>query len=111
MKWRLKLSSIARRDIDDALQWTLDNYGQKKQDQYVELIGLALTEIVNNPHTPRGHKRPSLHRDARTFHIGRRGKHARHLFVYRIGKSDAIEVARFLHDTADFPAHLPDEFL
>jgi toxin ParE1/3/4 len=110
MKWQIKLSSKARLDIQGALEWTLSNFGQKKHDEYLELIGLALNDIGVDPKSVRARQRPELHRDAWVIHIGRRGKKARHLFIYRIHLNGQVEVGRFLHDSMDLQRHLSEGF-
>jgi len=110
MSWQVNLSSLARQDIERALEWTHVKFGKRKHDEYLKLIGLALEAIGVNPHDPRSRSRPELHRDARTFHIGRRGHKARHLFVYRINRNRALDVARFLYDGMDLARHLSDDF-
>jgi toxin ParE1/3/4 len=110
MKWYIKLSSVAKSDIESALDWTVREFGESKHDEYVDLIGLALSEIAVEPDGLGARKGPELHRDARVFHIGRPGKRARHLLVYRIRPGGVVEVARLLHDAMDLKRHLPEGF-
>jgi toxin ParE1/3/4 len=110
MKWQIKISSKARSDIEAVLVWTLNNFGQNKHDEYVELLGLALNEIAVNPKCIRARQRPELHRNAWVIHIARRGRKARHLFIYRIDPKGHIEVSRFLHDSMDLRMHVPEDF-
>jgi plasmid stabilization system protein ParE len=72
-----------------------------------ELIRLALEELAENAEA--GKRRPEIYPDAWTYHIGKRGMKARHLFLYRIRKT--VEIARFLYDSMDLPDHVPDEWL
>jgi toxin ParE1/3/4 len=105
----VKVSARAREDIERALHYTLSEFGPRKHDEYVELIARALRELAADPKHHRSTPRPDLHPDARTLHIGRRGKKARHLFVYRVNVSGDVEIARFLHDAMDVPRHLDDD--
>ena len=110
MNWTIKLAASARHDISQALNWTLENFGRKKHDQYLELVRLALNDIATNPTGERTKERPELHAEARTLHIGRPGKRARHLFLYRMNTNRSIDVGRFLHDAMELSRHLPEEF-
>jgi toxin ParE1/3/4 len=110
VKWSIKLAASARRDIAQALEWTLERFGRKKHDQYLTLIGKALSEMAVDPKNPRSKERPELHTDARSWHIGRKGNRARHFFLYRVNADRSVDVARFLHDAMDLSRHLPDGF-
>jgi toxin ParE1/3/4 len=110
MTWKIKLSSDARRDIERALDWTLTNFGQRKREQYLELIRQALEDIAANPAGSRSRTRPELHPNARVYHIGQRGKRARHMFVYINSANEVVEVARLLHDSMDISRHLPEGY-
>ena len=102
----ITISPSARAQIRDVLAFTRDRYGALKAQQYSLLIRMALRELRQNPAI--GKHRPEIHPDAWTYHIGRGGKKARHLFLYRI--RDTIEVARFLYDAMNLPDLAPDEW-
>jgi len=108
--WTVKLSGPARLDIAQALEWTLEHFGQQKHDQYVQLIGQAIKQIAKSPQGPRSQSRPMIHADARTMHIARPGKRARHFFLYRMHNTGTIDIGRFLHDAMDLSSHLPEGF-
>lgn len=110
MSWRIRLAATTKRQIADVLAKTLDEFGERKHAEYLELIGLALEEIAADPAGPRSATRAELHPDARTFHIARAGKRARHIFVYRIRPGGWIDVGRFLYDGMDLARHLPRGF-
>jgi plasmid stabilization system protein ParE len=95
----LRISDRAARDIEGALAYTLDQFGARKQSIYRALIRDALTDIAADPDRAPAKRRPELHPDARTFHIARRGRPARHFFLYRL-----------LHDSMDLQRHLPHGF-
>ena len=109
MKWQVHVAEDARQDVADALAKTFHEFGEWKCDEYVELIDLALDEIASDPASFRSKSRDDLRAGIRTLHIGRRGKRARHLFVYRIGRSDVIEVLRLLYDGMELERHLPED--
>ena len=100
------ISPSARAQIREVLVFTRDRFGVLKAREYSLLIRLALRELDENADV--GKRRPEIHPDAWTYHIGKRGKKARHLFLYRI--RETVEVARFLYDAMDLPHHVPEEW-
>ena len=96
----------ADRQIAIVLNHTLAVFGVLQRDKYDRLINAAIKDLEINPLY--GKHRPDIHTDAWTYHIRRRGGHARHLFLYRI--RDKVEIARFLHDAMDIPRHWPEEW-
>jgi toxin ParE1/3/4 len=110
LKFTLRFSQLAIQDIEDVLAHTLMRFGHQKHEQYKLLIRLALTDISLDPDRPPARKRPELHPNARTFHIGCRGKRARHFFLYRVIDETTVEIGRLLHDSMDLKAHLPEGF-
>lgn len=106
MPFQIRISAQAQRDIEDALAWTLKEFGESKYDEYRELIREALVDIAMNPDAAR--RRPELHASARTFHIARRGRRARHFLLLRVAPDGIVEIGRLLHDGMDLQLHLPD---
>jgi plasmid stabilization system protein ParE len=92
--------------IVDVLRCTREQFGEAKYLEYRELISLALTTLESTPTA--GKHRPEIHPDAWTYHIGRPGRKARHLFLYRI--RDVVEIARFLYDAMDLPRQRPRQW-
>jgi toxin ParE1/3/4 len=107
---KLRLAKRAVGDIEGVLAYTLEQFGERKHQQYKELIAQALADIVANPEAPPAKYRPEIHPDAWTFHIGRSRRRARHFFLYRIAGDRFIDIGRFLHDSMDLRRHLPDDF-
>ena len=89
---------------------SLEDFGERKCDEYRTPIRSALNEIATNPTGPHSIMRSDLDPNVRTFHIGRRGMRARHLFVYRLKANRRVDVARFLYDTMDIAQHVPTRF-
>lgn len=110
MRHKLRFSPQAVRDIEEALEYTLEQFGERKQEQYKDLIRLALADIAVNPDDPRAKRRPELHPDARTFHLSRRGMHARHFLLYRVTADRHVDIGRLLHDSMDLARHVPEGF-
>lgn len=108
MTYQLRISSQAQRDIEEVLTWTLREFGRAQYDEYRELIRAALNDLSAKPDVAR--HRPELSETARTFHIARRGRRARHFFLLRVVEGNIVEIARLLYDGMDLSAHLPPEF-
>jgi toxin ParE1/3/4 len=71
------------------------------------LIREALSDIVARPLMPPAKPSPEIHSSARTFHIARKGKSARHFFLYRVVSEEVVDIGRLLHDSMDLRRHLP----
>jgi toxin ParE1/3/4 len=106
MSFRLRISAAAVRDIEQVLAHTLQEFGLRQYEEYKDLIRTALAEIAANPNRPTARLRPELHPNARTFHLARPGRHARHFLLYRV-VGDYVDVGRLLHDSMDLRRHLP----
>ncbi len=108
MAFELRISDQAWRDIDEVLDWTLSNFGERQREAYWELILAAMTALVRDP--GRARRRPDIHDSARTFHIARPGRAARHFLLVRIVDPGVVEVGRLLYDGMDLSMHLPPEY-
>jgi toxin ParE1/3/4 len=107
MKFKLRFSNEVLRDLDRVLIYTGEHFGPQKYREYQQLIRSALRSIESHPFRAPAKSRPDIHPDAMTFHIAKRGQHARHLFLYRVREDQRVEISRLLHDSADLQQHLP----
>ena len=106
-----------RRDIQDILAWSEDQFGSTAADRYGSLIRQAIRDVVENPLRPGTKTRPDLAPNAYVYHLmfshdlvtGRRVKTPRHFIVYRYADGP-IEFARLLHDSRDLLRHLPSGY-
>jgi toxin ParE1/3/4 len=110
VKYVLRISSRATRDVAGVLDYTLERFGDRQHDQYAELIREALAAIAADPGRPPARRRPEIRHDARTYHLARRGKPARHFFLYRVLPNNEVEIGRLLHDSMDLSRHLPEGY-
>jgi toxin ParE1/3/4 len=110
MRHKLRFSRAAIRDMEAVLAYTLERFGERKCEQYKFLIRQALADVAADPHHHNARHRPEIHPDARTFHISRRGKPARHFLLYRITAEHYVDIGRLLHDSMELNRHLPDGF-
>jgi toxin ParE1/3/4 len=107
---RVRFSRHALQDIDEVLAHTLAQFGPRKFEEYQELIRQAMTDIAGDPNAHPARRRAEIHPDARTFHIGRRGKRARHFLLYYVASDQRIHIGRLLHDSMDLRRHLAEGF-
>jgi toxin ParE1/3/4 len=110
MSYKVRMSRQADRDIENVLARSLAQFGEQQRRAYKALILEALADIAADPFAPPARHRPEPHPDARMFRIARRGRHARHFFVYRVVDGRFIDVGRLLHDSMDLHRHLPKGF-
>jgi plasmid stabilization system protein ParE len=98
---RVRILLAAEADIEHALGHTLSAFGVHKFEDYVGLIQEALDMLAADPHA--GRKRHDIDPAAWTYHIGKRGRRARHLFMYRIVHDETVEVLALAYDAMDLP--------
>ena len=110
MSRQIHISDKAMHDIEAALAWTLEQFGERKYAEYREIIRLALIDIATNPNQAPAKHRPEIHPDARTFHLSRRGQRSRHFLLFRIVDDQTIEIGRLLYDAMELSSHLPPEY-
>jgi toxin ParE1/3/4 len=90
-------------DIEDALRHTRRTFGIRKFEEYAALIEEAFEALAGDPEA--GHSRPDIDPEAWTYHIGKRGRRARHVLLYRIVNSELVEVLALAYDAMDLPRH------
>ena len=110
MSWSLRILDHAAQDIEAVLTVTWRSFGEVQYEAYRRLIHDALVEIATDPCGARVRARPEIHEQARTLHIGRIGKPARHFFLFRIAEDNVVEVARLLHDRMEIRRHVQESF-
>ncbi len=109
MSYQVTLSPRAEEDLTEIFDWTRRHFGEDQEENYRELLALAIEELADDPASPRSRNRIDLHSNARVFPIARVGRPASHFLVYTISAADEIEVVRILHDKQDMPRHLPED--
>jgi plasmid stabilization system protein ParE len=85
---RVRILLAAEADIEHALSHTLRTFGVHKFEDHAALIQEALDTLVADPHA--GRKRHDIDPAAWTYQIGKRGRRARHLFMYRIMQAEPV---------------------
>jgi len=116
----LIIAPKARSDIANILAWTAENFGPQASRRYRNLLATAIEQVAANPELAGSRHRPEIADHCRTYHlcfsrksagrIGDRVRRPRHLLLYRVTKTEMVEIARVLHDSMEVKAHLPEEF-
>jgi plasmid stabilization system protein ParE len=101
MKVVLLLPAAVRREIRDAIAFTLNRHGAAKARDYSDLTREALRILVREPHL--GNRRPDIDPAAWSYPIKQPGRPARHMFVYEIVDGRA-QIYAFTYDSRDLPA-------
>lgn len=118
VKYEVRITGAARRDILAVMRWSLREFGEHAAKRYEALLAQALADISADPECPGAQQRPDLAKGVLVYHLRfsrHRAstllgvvRHPRHFVVYR-RREQAIEVLRVLHDARDLARHLPEE--
>jgi len=110
--WRVRLAHAAEADIQDIIRWTAGQFGAVQARRYAANISAALADLADGPCIAGVKSRDEILPGLMTLHIARKRRKGRHFIMFRTGKSqesEIIEALRLLHDTMDFPRHLPKD--
>lgn len=105
--WTVRLADQAAQDVEDILDWTLEQFGPFQLESYTEVINDALEALNEGPQLIDVRRRPELGDDVATLHVARHGRKGRHQLVFRVDETAClIEILRILHDSMDMARHL-----
>ncbi|MGO2634367.1 MAG: type II toxin-antitoxin system RelE/ParE family toxin [Galactobacter sp.] len=114
MTYRLVLSPLARVDVVELLEWSLDCFGDAVRDGYEELINACWHDIQTDPRRAGSHDRPEVGREVRGIHLRssrdrvpadvRRIITPRHIVFYRV-TDDVVHISRVLHESREVGHH------
>lgn len=105
--WTIRLADQAVQDVEDILDWTLEQFGPMQLEVYTDTISDALEALSQWPQLTDAHWRSELGDDVATLHLARQGRKARHLLVFRVHDPECvIDVLRVLHDSMELQRHL-----
>jgi len=93
-----RLTPAADQDIAEIWQYSFENWGLEKANDYLNEIENALNNLVDNPKL--GKNRDEIRQGYRSFQVGR------HLIFYRLNLGKQIEAVRVLHERMDYKSHL-----
>ena len=105
--WTVRLADQAAQDVEDILEWTLEQFGPLQVHVYADAINDALEALSEGPQLNGVRRRPELGVDVATLHVARHSHRGRHLLVCRVHVQEGvIDVLRILHDSMDLQRHL-----
>lgn len=106
-KWTLEFSSLALKDYQDILAWTLDRFGAQQARVYAQVIESAFQDLHQGPDVVGLRWRPELGARVASLHVARNGYKGRHLIIFSLTSEDeaVIRVLRLLHDSMDLQRH------
>ena len=103
--WKVRLASQAELDFSEIITWTLENFGERQAEVYVETLTLAIEALHDGPEQLGAQVRDDIEPGIRTLHVARQGRSGRHLVVFREAQNQCINVLRLLHDSMDLARH------
>ncbi|WP_202948091.1 type II toxin-antitoxin system RelE/ParE family toxin [Caulobacter sp. AP07] len=113
----LELTLLARDDIADLLDASVETFGPIARGRHEVLIAVALADVCGDPGRAGSVERPELGEGTRTYHLRHsrdrarteQGKVAepRHLLVYELPDARRLRVLRVLHEAMDLERHVP----
>lgn len=105
--WTVRLADRAAQDIEDILDWTLEQFGPWQLETYTDVIISALAALNAGPQLTDVRSCPELGDGIATLHVARHGCKGRHQLVFRVNETAClIEILRVLHDSMDLARHL-----
>jgi toxin ParE1/3/4 len=110
-RWRVDVSGAARRDLENIVAWTREEFGSKRALAYVTSINAAMERLEEGPFALGTVDRPEIGPAIRTLHIARISGRGRHLLMFAQSEHGTIEILRILHDAMDLPRHGPSSGL
>ncbi len=118
IKFKPLLAPQARIDLNELLDWTLENFGHEAAWRYEALILQAIRDIAANENPPGSRDRSELRVGLRTYSLSLsrdnvsasvgKVRSPRHFLMYRRHEEERrIEILRILHEDRDMTFHLP----
>jgi toxin ParE1/3/4 len=111
------LTFLARDDIADLLDASVESFGPIARGRYERLIAVALADVCGDPARIGSVERSELGEGIRTYHLRHSRARAtteqgrvvepRHLLVYELPDDHRLRVLRVLHEAMDLERHVP----
>jgi toxin ParE1/3/4 len=111
---KLKIAHLAQSDMGHILQWSQDQHGSQAAIRYLQLIKLALQDILIKPDrlgvrserlSPSSVSIYHLRHSAKRMPTEQRVRHPRHILVFR-STAKQLHLFRILHDSMDMQTQL-----
>lgn len=104
--WCVRLADQAEQDLRGITVWTLENFGARQAELYVDTLSLAIEALHDGPDGVGCAVREEIGPGIRTLHVARHGRKGRHFVVFRVSPEQTIDVLRVLHDSMNLSRHL-----
>lgn len=107
--WTVRLTDQAAQDIEEILDWTLEQFGPLQMESYGKVISdaLAALALYGGPQLIDVRRQAELGDGVSILHVARQGRKGRHLLIFRAHEQECvIDVLRILHDSMDLLRHL-----
>ena len=97
----LDFTSAAVADLQSIRAYTLENWGERQEQRYLDSLWEKFEEILADPQ--RWRSRNDL------FPGCQIAAQERHVILFRI-EGSVLQIVRILHGAMDHPRHIPSEF-
>jgi toxin ParE1/3/4 len=108
-RWKIVLGREAENDLSRIAAWTIENFGPREAENYVDAILDTVDELASDPQSPRSKARAEIDADLRTLHMARSGRRGRHFVLYKVEGGAVVLILRILHDSMELSRHVPKE--
>jgi toxin ParE1/3/4 len=106
--WTVRLTDQAAQDVEEILEWTLEQFGPLQVDIYTDVINDTLEDLTEGPESLGVRWPLEWGKNVAILHVARNGRKGRHEVVFRVDeRTRIIEVLRILHDSMDLARHIP----
>ena len=107
--WTVRLTDAAAEDFKSIVRWSRGRFGERQARVYAATLTLALREFSSGPDQLGVKVRSDIAKGLLTLHVARHGRKGSHFVMFRVAAEPGrvLEVLRLLHETMDFPRHLP----
>ena len=107
--WTVRLTDTAAKDFKGIVRWSRDRFGERQARVYGATLALALRDLSSGPDQLGVKVRSDIAKGLLTLHVARHGRKGSHFVMFRVADEPGrvLEVLRLLHETMDFPRHLP----
>ena len=115
----LRYLPAARKDIQDVLKWSAENFGPAAARRYQELLRVALSDIAVDPALDHSYEVRGLQTGIRLYHLrhcrsraaveGQMVRNPRHIVAYLVRNADKV-IVRVLHDRMEIARQFEESF-
>ena len=105
--WQIRLADQVELDLQEIALWTVENFGSRQADEYLDTVMLAIEALCDGPAILGARERNDIGPGICVLPVSRSGRKGRHLVVFKAAHEQTIDVLRLLHERMDLAKHLP----